>query len=181
VLGHDLVALRVHLEAARRLPGDVAATHLASAAETAARMLDDVRDLVGERHSQAPTDLVGALAPLGAGLPGLRVELDVEDGLVVDDPDAAEAALRCAQEAITNAVRHAGASEIRVTVRREEPRCLVVEAVDDGRGAGSVQEGGGLRGMRERAERLGGSFKAGPAPSGGFALRLEIPLPGTGV
>jgi len=180
VLGHDLVALRVHLEAARRLPDAVAATHLETASETAARMLDDVRELVRERYAKPPTDLAQALAPLGAGLPGLRVDLDVQDGLLVDDPDAAEAALRCAQEAITNAVRHAEASEVRVSVRREEPRRLVVEAVDDGRGAGSLQEGGGLRGMRERAARLGGSFNAGPAPGGGFALRLEIPLPGTG-
>jgi len=177
VLGHDLVALRVHLEAARRLPADVAKDHLATASETAARLLDDVRALVRERRDSDPIDLAAALAPLRDGMPGLRVELDLQEGLRIDDHDAAEAIVRCAQESLTNAVRHAGAERLRITVRREGAR-LSIATEDDGRGNPAPIEGGGLRGMRERAERLGGTLTIGSSADGGFAVFLEVPVAG---
>jgi len=179
VLGHNLVALRVHLEAAKRLPPDAAEQHLATASETAARLLDDVRTLVRDRRDGDRVDLAAALAPLREGLPGLRVDLDVEEGLQIDDHDAAEAVVRCAQEAVTNAVRHARAERLEIAVRREGAHSICITAEDDGRGSIAPAEGGGLRGMRERAERLGGTLTTGTAAGGGFAVRMEIPVPGT--
>ncbi|MEV0122844.1 sensor histidine kinase [Streptomyces sp. NPDC050703] len=90
------------------------------------------------------------------------------------------AAYRIVQEALTNAVRHANARQVTVTLVREEGQ-LVVEVVDDGppaeeRGRHAAAGGGmGLIGMRERAQALGGSLDHGPVPGGGFRVRALLP------
>ncbi|MGC9438211.1 sensor histidine kinase [Streptomyces sp. WG5] len=87
------------------------------------------------------------------------------------------AAFRIVQEAVTNVVRHSGAGSCRVSVehRRDE---LAVEVRDRGSGgAAGTETGYGLAGMRERAALLGGDFRAGPCPGGGFLVTARLPLP----
>jgi signal transduction histidine kinase len=87
------------------------------------------------------------------------------------------AAFRIVQEALTNVLRHAGASTATVLVRYDEDE-VTVQIDDDGRGhpSGSAGSGSGIVGMRERAESVGGSFEAGPRPDGGFRVRARLPL-----
>jgi signal transduction histidine kinase len=91
------------------------------------------------------------------------------------------AAYRIAQEALTNALRHAGPASAVVTVRYEPDR-LVLEVCDDGRGPvqtrGNLDPGSGhgINGMRERALALGGQFDAGPHSSGGFRVHASLPV-----
>ena len=74
------------------------------------------------------------------------------------------------QEGLTNVVRHAG--DARATVRVERgPHALTVEVSDDGPGAARLEEGNGIRGMRERAASLGGTVTLAPGPRGGLVLR----------
>jgi len=175
LLGHDLVALRVNLEAARRHEGDTARGHLEQAHELAGRMLTDVRDLVRATR-RTEIDLPAALRELARGIPRPQVQIEIEEPLGLTDPDVAEAALRCAQEALTNAMRHSDAGHLRIEVRRE-PHLLIVTAQDDGRGAGAeFTFGNGLQGMQRRAAHLGGKLTAGDAPDGGFRVVLEIPV-----
>ncbi len=94
------------------------------------------------------------------------------------------AALRIAQEGLTNVVRHAAPdAAITVTLAVEEP-LLVVEVLDDGRHGrggylgGSYVEGSGIAGIRARAAAVGGSVVIGPLPEVGFRLRAELPLGG---
>ncbi|WP_448322081.1 sensor histidine kinase, partial [Streptomyces sp. CO7] len=85
------------------------------------------------------------------------------------------AAYRIVQEALTNCVRHSGATEVVVRLTRT-PRLLTVEVTDDGHGgAGGFVEGNGLRGMRERAAGVGGTLTAEPGPHG-FRVRAELPV-----
>jgi signal transduction histidine kinase len=90
---------------------------------------------------------------------------------------------RIAQEAITNAIKHAGAEHVRVTWRCEAPaEPAVLEVVDDGRGmADGVPhrpDAFGLVGMRERADAIGARLDVGAGPDGrGTAVRLEIARP----
>jgi len=84
------------------------------------------------------------------------------------------AAYRIVQEALTNAVRHAGSATATVIVRYDFDHVLV-EVNDDGQGA-AVAEGNGIRGMRERAATLGGTLSAGSRPGGGFLVRASLPL-----
>ncbi|MGW3606700.1 sensor histidine kinase [Micromonospora sp. NPDC005161] len=87
------------------------------------------------------------------------------------------AAYRILQESLTNVLRHAGSSA-RARVRLGwEPEWLDIEVTDDGAGADAPATSGGhgLAGMRERVERLGGQFDAGPGREGGFRVRARLP------
>jgi signal transduction histidine kinase len=88
-------------------------------------------------------------------------------------------AYRIVQEALTNVLKHAGATaKAGVRLSADEGR-LVVEVLDDGRGSTILPGSGqGILGMRERAQLLGGSLEAGPGPSGGFRVVAELPIAG---
>jgi signal transduction histidine kinase len=81
------------------------------------------------------------------------------------------------KEAITNVVRHAKATEVRLRLKVEEQR-FVIEIQDNGRGLGNLDEKAaqtrnGLKNMRKRMEQAGGDFEFGPAPGGGALVRLS--------
>jgi signal transduction histidine kinase len=85
-------------------------------------------------------------------------------------------AYRVVQEALTNVVRHAQATSVRVEVIVDDG-ALVVQVDDDGVGPPATPpEGFGLRGLAERVDALDGCMHIGTAPSGGFRLRVELPL-----
>jgi signal transduction histidine kinase len=86
------------------------------------------------------------------------------------------AVYRITQEALTNAVKHAGESEIQVTVSYR-PGSVEVEILDEGGGGPpELSTGNGLAGMRERAALFGGVFEAGPRPGGGFRVHASLPI-----
>jgi signal transduction histidine kinase len=109
---------------------------------------------------------------------GVLVEVRRPAGAAPLPADIDLAAYRIIQEAITNVVRHAGASQCLVTIDQGAQE-LTIEVTDDGRGGVAGGTGFGLVGMRERAGLLGGEFAAGPRPGGGFrvAARLPVPVP----
>jgi signal transduction histidine kinase len=84
-------------------------------------------------------------------------------------------AYRVVQEALTNALKHAGEARAEVHVRYE-PDALVLGVVDDGPGANGYGGGHGLAGMKERVSVFGGDVTAGPRPSGGFAVHVRLPV-----
>jgi signal transduction histidine kinase len=111
------------------------------------------------------------------GRAGLPVELHVE-GERRELPVGIElSAYRIVQEALTNALKHAGEARASVNIRYA-PDSLELEIADDGSGASSqVSSGGhGLVGMRERVALYGGHLDAGRRPSGGFAVRVLLPI-----
>jgi two-component system, NarL family, sensor histidine kinase UhpB len=92
------------------------------------------------------------------------------------DPKVELVLYRVAQEGLTNAARHSGASEVTLTLEHDADS-VVLRIVDNGRGFdGSRAEGGGLRGIRERALIVGGAVAIKPAPTGGLEIRLQIPV-----
>ncbi|MFD7713390.1 sensor histidine kinase [Streptomyces sp. NPDC059785] len=125
------------------------------------------------------------------GTPALLVERARTAGLAVglavtgDErplPAAVDrAAYRIVQEGLTNAARHAGPAK--VTVQLDYGSDLLTVRVDDDGSAVPSRPpvpGIGLTGMRERVTALGGTLHAAARPEGGFALRAELPLGGTG-
>jgi signal transduction histidine kinase len=117
------------------------------------------------------------VAPLRAA--GLAVEVHGDLGAVAVAAGVDLSAYRIVQEALTNTLRHAGATRAEITVRSADG-ALELDVVDDGRGGGaaSTQGGGrGIAGMRERAAMLGGTLEAGPLPDGGgFRVHARLPL-----
>ena len=155
-------------------PGDPVL--LAAAAE---RALDESRRAIAAFSQPLDEPLETAIAREAESVAeraGVRLRLELAEGQAVEPPTR-EALLRIVREAITNAVRHGGATA--VTVRLLAGGVLRLEVVDDGGGfdpalppaAASV----GLRGMRERAEALGGNLKVVSRPGGGTTIQALFP------
>jgi signal transduction histidine kinase len=179
VLGHHLAALSLHLEAARHAPAGETAAHVETAQTLTRHTLQEIRRVVGRLREDPPVDLPGALADLAAGVAVPQVHLSLPEDLRLDDPERAHTLFRCAQEALTNAVRHAGARNLWLELVQGTGG-LELQARDDGRGAGTVEAGNGLNGMRERLEALGGRLAVESAPGQGFRVRAWLPLASSG-
>ncbi|MBW0089482.1 sensor histidine kinase [Pseudonocardia sp. KRD-184] len=130
----------------------------------------------GTREPAPGLDGLGALAE-GVTRSGLPVELRVNGATAAVPAVVGTTAYRIVQEALTNALRHAGAHRVTVVVDASEPG-LTVEVVDDGRGGPVTERGNGLRGMAERVALLGGALVAGDAPGGGFRVHASLPAGG---
>ncbi|MBL1080819.1 sensor histidine kinase [Streptomyces actinomycinicus] len=162
--------------------------------ETVAKALDDIAEtcrsargelrttlevLRADEHGDARGPLPGldGLPHLveAARLAGARVEQTLRIGQA--PPAVGAAAYRIVQEALTNAVRHAGPEPgVRVDLY-EADGALHVSVTDDGTGpVPGGSPGFGLVGMRERVRSVGGTLDAGPRTEGGFAVRAALPL-----
>ncbi len=175
LLGHQLTALTLNLEVAGHLAEGQALDHVKRSHALAKLLLGNVREVVSQLRETGAIDLAAALRPLTENVPSLDIQLEIEDPLNVEDPQRAHVLLRCTQEIITNAVRHAGARHLWIKVYREAPDRVVVEARDDGVGADRVNVGNGLRGMRERLQQCGGQLQVETRPGEGFRLRATVP------
>ncbi len=176
LLGHHLTALSLNLQIAEHLSSGEAKRKVAESRALARLLLSDVREAVSTLRTEAAVDFRRAISLLVDSAPGLDVKLDIEDGLEIDDVEIAETLLRCVQESITNTLRHSGASRSWIRVWREDDR-LMLEVGDDGTLDGTLTEGNGLTGMRERLDRIRGSLTLGRAESA-LKVHVEIPLAG---
>ena len=177
VLGHHLTALSLNLEVATHLVEGDARARVETAQSVTRLLLGDVRAVVGELRQDKGLDLSAALRKLAEGIPRLKIHVDVEPGFRLEDAAAGEVVLRCAQEVVTNAVRHAQAENLWLGVSRNAGG-IEIRARDDGRGTSDVRAGGGLSGMRDRFEQRGGGFSVETAPGRGFSLTAVLPLSG---
>lgn len=163
---------------------DLAAQHLQAPAAGALQVATDLaRSLAGEMHGIVISEpmpqqaLQQALSTLCAGIPAPRVELAYDAAVSIDSPTLAQAILYSVREAISNALRHSGASLINVAVSAMREG-IGVAIRDNGRGVQCVAVGNGLSGMRERIEVLGGELSMGNCRQGGFMLNIWLPLQG---
>lgn len=151
---------------------------------TGREALNDLRRLLGVLRGQQP---VGEAMTPQPGLADLEPLLDQvrQAGLGVDlrvegqprslPPGADLTAFRVVQEALTNTLKYASATWVRVGMRYTADG-LAIEVADDGVGGPANGSGHGLVGMRERLGLYGGSLEYGPADSGGFRLRAVLPV-----
>jgi signal transduction histidine kinase len=143
------------------------------------RRLLDVMRRDGDRVELAPQPGLDGLGSLvkDIGRAGLPVELHVE-GEPFPLPQGIDlSAYRIAQEALTNALKHAHASHADVTIRYA-PDEVEIEVRDNGHGGvTSNGHGHGLIGIRERVKLYGGDMTAGTANGGGFILSTRLPVP----
>lgn len=176
VAGHGLTALKLNLEIAERTAEPERGRRIVIARELANTLMDDVRGVVGQLRRYDGVDISAALAALARHLPGPAIALEIEPGLRVTDMERAEAVLRCVQEALTNAARHAQARNVKVRVGHAEG-AVSVAVEDDGRGSDALALGNGLRGMRERLAEVGGRVDFRTGKGSGFAVLASIPDP----
>jgi signal transduction histidine kinase len=181
MMGVQAGAARIVIDRDRAKAKDALAAIEASsrqAVDELHRLLGFLRQ-AGDTDHLAPSPGMSQLPRLVAGMSesDLAVEVDVEGEQRPLPPTVDVSAYRIVQEALTNTLKHAGASRADVRLRYR-PGELELEIIDDGRGAAApVQTAGGLGliGMRERAALHGGQLTAGPVPGGGFAVRVRLP------
>jgi signal transduction histidine kinase len=174
VLGHDLTALALQLEVATHVPPERAAAHVVKAQEVSARLLGNVRDVVGTLRDAPGANLGSALRALVEGVDGVRVHLEMPDDLHVEDGARGHCILRCVQEILTNALKHSQAENLWITLAFSDG-AITLDARDDGRGASEVRAGHGLSGMRARLEEMGGWLRVAAEPSRAFAVSARLP------
>ncbi len=195
VLAHNVSMINVRAGVALHLLDDdpeEARAALTAIKEASKEVLTEMRSVIGALRAQdesAPRSPTAGLVRLDelaarARASGLRVEAGTS-GDVRPLPAACDlAAFRIVQESLTNAARHGGPGPVTVRAHIDYgERELTVRVEDDGRGAPGPEDdgerlggGAGLRGMRERAAALGGSFRAGPRPGGGFRVEAVLPI-----
>lgn len=175
LLGHHLTALSLNLEVASHLAQGAARERVQQSQALARLLLSDVREAVSQLRADEAVDLERALGALVEGVPEPAIHLDIAADFRVEDPRHAQVLLRCAQEAITNAVRHARAANLWLSVRRAADGSLELSARDDGQGTSTLAAGNGLSGMRERLQQVGGTLKMESGAGRGFALHARIP------
>jgi signal transduction histidine kinase len=178
-IGQTLAALTLTLDAASAADPADTARAVERSRELAREALDDTR-LAAERMSPprlAERGLASALRAL-ASTPGGLVEVTIGPDSDIRGHDEAELeALRIAQEAVRNAIRHASADRIRVSLARST-KGLRLEIADDGIGfdrSAIDPRRLGIFGMRERAASIGGGLEVESAVGAGARIVLTIP------
>ncbi|MFB9964338.1 sensor histidine kinase [Sinosporangium siamense] len=141
------------------------------------RTLGALKEDAGVR---TPRPTIGDLAGLSEQVAGTGIEVVFESSGESRPllPDIEVAAYRVAQEALTNIIKHSGATRAEIRLIWEADT-LMISITDDGRGSGVFlpSGGNGLIGIRERAAALGGSATAGPRPDGpGFRVLVRLPV-----
>ncbi len=175
-LGHHLTSLSLQLQVAEHLPDDQLRPKLAESRFLARLLLAEIREAVSQWRSETSPALPEALRSLSDGMPGLAVQLEMESVLPATPPPVTHALFRCAQEALTNAMRHGAAANVQLSLQHCEQN-LQMRIADDGAGCGELAPGNGLRGMISRVTELGGAVSFDSAPGKGFRIDIQIPVP----
>ncbi len=173
LIGHHLTALTLNLEAASHMTEGKPQSYVKKAHSIARLLLADVREVVGKFRQSGTLDLGQAVNELLEGLPGLRVNKDIPAEFLVEDPKLAQTILRCAQELITNAMKHAQASVLSVSLSRERDSITLV-VQDNGVGLGKSVWGNGMTGMAERVKLLDGTYTS--ESKNGLKSTLTFPV-----
>ncbi len=184
-VGQNLTALAMVLTRLADDSDEVMAGRLRAARESTLGTVDDVRRIARQLRPDLLDELGlrAALATLCERMSesaGVRIVRELPAELPALGPEVQTVLYRVAQESLTNVVRHAHATEARLTLSVDAGRGVLLSVADDGVGlAGDgASSRGGIRGMRERALLIGGELRLGTATGGGTAITLWVPTGG---
>ena len=173
LLGHTLTVITVKLDLARRLlarDADRARNEIEEVEQTARNALAEVREAVsGYRADGLEAEIARARRSL------LSADVKLATTLAPVTLSSTQVSVLCLalREAVTNVVRHAGASQCCLSLIEKDGGVRFVFE-DNGRG-GPIREGNGLRGMRERVQSVGGEVKLSGPRDGGTSLEISLP------
>ena len=187
IIAHNLSTIVVQA-GAERLDGEVLPERtkatLSTIEDTARQTLDEMRRLLGllrkapAEDARSPQPRLGHLDDLARQVESAGLPVDIRrEGAVRPLPDGLElTAFRIVQEALTNALKHAGPAQAEVGVHYGAGE-LLVRVEDTGRGHHQgASDGHGLIGIRERVELYGGELTTRNRPQGGFTVEARFPL-----
>ena len=179
-LGGDLAAIKMALVVlARRLPHDQGVhEQLSYIDKLVDAAIDSMHQVVAASPDPSMDRLdraVGSRVEEFMRQSGLACNSELDHVSLDMDEPVAQALHAILRESLTNVGKHAKARQVRVALRQTEER-LILEVEDDGVGPASDHAGFGLRGMRERAEELGGEFSIQEVAPHGTLVLVEIPM-----
>ncbi|HEY6412473.1 MAG TPA: histidine kinase [Edaphobacter sp.] len=175
VVGHNLTALCLHLEAATHHTPDQAQVIQQKALSAARHLLEEVREVVTGFHESDCIDLRSAFEMLQQNVPRITLHIQLPEDLVVTDSARAHATLRCVQEMTTNTLKHSDATNLWIRIYVQNG-AIEIEARDDGSKAQQTRPGIGITSMRDRLEQLGGGLAIDTGQQNGFHLKAWFPL-----
>jgi two-component system sensor histidine kinase UhpB len=178
-VGQTLTAVALRAE---RAAGEASlqSEALTEIAEIVLRSLDDVHRIGRELRPEALDDLglVNALIALCSRIVrqgGMRLQRDLEWQLPALSPEVELVIYRVAQEALTNALRHAQGTQVALSLKHADERVVLVVS-DDGSGLPELTDGSGLGGMRERAMLIGAELEIRSGADHGTEVTLTVPV-----
>lgn len=174
LLGHHLTALTIQLQIASYHTDGEAKQQVDKSLQLARLLLSDVREAVSSMRDGTDLNLRQLLQPVVENLPeSLQIELDIPTELSVSSILQAQHFLMLVREAVSNTLKHAGASKLSIVARLEQ-QDLAVTITDNGKLVDNWQWGNGLTGMQERLAECGGSLTMSNNTG---AMQLQIRLP----
>lgn len=185
VLGHRLTALSLNLEiASHKVRRHFGLDEVEQAQTLCKGLLSEVREVVSATRPTEVIDLHAALVRVADGFAPIYVHLAVPQELRHCEASRGEVLIRCAQELVTNAVKHARARQVWIDLVLAPDQMLHIHSHDDGasmkhsnKSLLKTHSGGtGLEAMRERFEEFGGSIQPHLSPEGGFTIQGFLPM-----
>jgi signal transduction histidine kinase len=174
ILGHHMTALILNLEVAHHKTEGDANDKVQQSLSLAKLLLGDIRTAVSELRHDDNINVEQSIAKLTDDIPDIEFKLDFSAAPEVKNLNLAEALLRCAQESITNVLRHSKATQCSIRLSTQVDSCLL-RIEDNGSEVRQFTAGNGITGMTERMERLGGQLTCKQSTTG-FSVSVEFPL-----
>ncbi len=175
-LGHHLTGLILTLEAGKKLMShnvEAGKTYWDKALQVSRVALDSVRELVSaKKESSFEFDLTSRLKEMVKevqSLTGLKIDLDIQSGDIELSGKKQLNIYRIYQEAVTNTMRHANAVCARISISGNK-ELLCFSYWDNGSGTNRLEEGNGLKGMKDRISDIGGAIHFQSRPGNGFKI-----------
>ncbi|WP_196139882.1 sensor histidine kinase [Aliikangiella sp. G2MR2-5] len=175
LLGHHLTALIINLQVAGRMTDGEAKSKVEQCHALAKLLLSDVREAVSALRENQQLDFDKMLKAMCDSLPGLTVHRQIRYQFNLEQMNIAKALFSVIQEALTNSLRHANATEFWVDLKQNKPSNLVLELYDNGSAGVDIKQGNGLTGMRERIQELNGCMHINRLKNA-LKISIEIPL-----
>lgn len=174
VAGHRLTALALNLELLGHHCGVSERREWHVSRGLVTDLLADLRSVVASLRRNDGIDVREALRRIADAFPTPKIHLNLTEHVRVDSAERAEVIVRAGQEGLTNAVRHASAHNIWLSLTQEEDS-VRLEVRDDGTPRELHPAGYGIRGMQERVESLGGYVQTEASLDGGYTLQVILP------
>jgi signal transduction histidine kinase len=174
VAGHRLTALALNLNLLGQEAGVSHRREWLVSRELVTNLLSELSSVVASLRRHDGIDVREALRRVADAFPAPPIHLELDERIRIEGAGRAEVIVRAGQEGLTNAVRHANARNIWLSLS-QDTKTLRLEVRDDGTSRGAHVRGNGLRGMQERVELLGGRITTDASPQGGFRLQVSLP------
>jgi signal transduction histidine kinase len=173
--GHYLTSLSIQLEIARHRAAEASLPSIARAQLIARVLLAEIRESVSEWREEEVRDLSIALKRLMQDVTGVQTHLATEGDFANVPASVTHGLYRCAQEAVTNVLRHSAASNLWIEAVREDG-VVRLAIKDDGHGCTELTKGNGLHGIQSRVKEMRGSLEFPSLGNDGFVVALSVPI-----